>query len=113
MEESRIRRLADSVRAVQQGMAGISARAESPDGLIMVVVGARGELRELRLDPRIYRQPDSRALARGITATLEAATADAQRQVFELVRDLLPAGATAREADLDFDPFLHQVKAFR
>jgi DNA-binding protein YbaB len=102
-------KLADAVCAVQKGLAEIEATADSPDGMITATVGGRGELLTLTLDPRIYRDPNSAALSRDITATIHDAVERAQRQVFDLVREFLPAGARREEADLDFDPFLYEL----
>ena len=68
--------LARQARAVQ-------VTETSPDGLVSVTVGARGDLVRLDLDPRIYRRPDSRALADTITETVHRATAAAQDQVVQ------------------------------
>ncbi|WP_158848873.1 YbaB/EbfC family nucleoid-associated protein [Saccharothrix deserti] len=66
MDSSAYRRLADDLRAVQQGvqqgMAEIRATADSPDGLITATVGGRGELLDLEPNPRVYR--DSAAVGR-------------------------------------------------
>ncbi|GAA4329896.1 YbaB/EbfC family nucleoid-associated protein [Klenkia terrae] len=68
--------LARQARAVQ-------VTETSPDGLVSVTVGARGDLVRLDLDPRIYRRPDSRTLADTITETVHRATAAAQEQVVQ------------------------------
>lgn len=107
MQDQRIRELTDAVRELRRGMREITATADSPDGLISATVGARGELLELELNPRIYREPDSQRLAADITEVIKQAVAEAQREVFELVRVFLPDGAEFGEVDLDFDPFLH------
>lgn len=100
---------AEQIRAVQRELAGISETAESDDGLIGATVGARGELAELRLDPRIYRRPDSSALAEEILRAYRAARDAAQRKAFEISAGLLPRGATRAGTDLDFDPALHEL----
>ncbi|MCO1582067.1 YbaB/EbfC family nucleoid-associated protein [Crossiella sp. SN42] len=109
MRDEQMRQLVDAVREVRDGMREITATADSPDGLITATVGARGEVLELELNPRIFRDPDSQRLAEDIVETIQRAVEEAQRQVFDLVRDFLPAGADPETADLDFDPFLHSV----
>ncbi|WP_158853937.1 YbaB/EbfC family nucleoid-associated protein [Saccharothrix deserti] len=99
-------RIADEVKTIQRRLAEIRATAESDDGLVRAVVGGRGEVIKLDLDPRIYRTADSAALATTITGTIHRAVARAQGEVFALVRRFLPADATPATADLDFDPFL-------
>ena len=44
----------------------VSATATRPDGLVTVVVGPRGQVQDIRLDPRVYRKLDSGELSRAI-----------------------------------------------
>jgi DNA-binding protein YbaB len=103
------RELTRAVRHLQEGMSEVRAEAESPDGLITVAVDESGALTELRLDPRIYRDSDPRALAEAITETLRQAEERAEEQLFELLRPFLPAGARREEIDLGIDPLVHQL----
>lgn len=100
-------KLKDDLLTVQRKLAQIVASAESPDGLIDASVDGRGGLLELRLDPRIYRDTDSAALAKTIAATIRAATAQAQDQVFELTKHSLSPEKTRADTDLGFDQVLH------
>ncbi|WP_436501602.1 YbaB/EbfC family nucleoid-associated protein [Actinokineospora sp. HUAS TT18] len=102
-------RLADDVRDIQRRMTEIRATADSADGLISVTVGAGGELIELWLDPRIYRHPDSEALADDITDTIRRAALEAKKLGFAVVEEFLPADASVETAELGFDPFLHAL----
>ncbi|EMD26311.1 YbaB/EbfC family nucleoid-associated protein [Amycolatopsis azurea] len=102
-------RMADDIRSTQGRMARIRATAESDDGLIGVTVGGAGELIELWLDPRIYRSPDSAALAKDITETFHRAVERSQEEVMEIVAGFLPADATRETTDLRFDPLLHEL----
>src|SRR2546421_12611798 len=97
----------ERVRAVQCALAEITETAESEDGLISVTVGSRGELVELWLDPRIYRNPDS--LAEEILTVYGAAREAVERRAFEVSAPLLPAGADPVETDLAFDPVLREL----
>lgn len=101
--------LAGHIRSTQQRMAEIRATAESDDGLIGVTVGGSGELIELWLDPRIYRAPDSAALAQDITDTFRRAVTQSQEEVIAIVASFLPDGATPENTDLRFDPLLHEL----
>ncbi|GAB3728241.1 hypothetical protein GCM10027598_48500 [Amycolatopsis oliviviridis] len=98
-----------ALREQQRRMAGIRATAESDDELISATVGGHGELVELRLDPRIFRTPDSTGLARAITKTVHRAAELAQDEGFALISDLFPAGTTAATADLRLGPVLHEL----
>ncbi|GAB3238692.1 YbaB/EbfC family nucleoid-associated protein [Kineosporia babensis] len=58
---------------LQQELAAVRGQATSPDGFVRAETGAHGELLDLRLDGRIYRNPDATALARTITETVASA----------------------------------------
>ncbi|MFC7722998.1 YbaB/EbfC family nucleoid-associated protein [Nonomuraea recticatena] len=58
----------------------------SADGLVSATVGPLGNLLRLDLDPRIYRQPDSRQLADSITQTVIRAAAQVRERVVEIFR---------------------------
>ena len=107
--DRRQRTTAEQVREVNRALAAIEAAASSDDGLVDVTVGPGGELRSLRLDPRLYRTPDADALARAITRAVQDAGRDARRAAFDVLEPLLPAGATAADTDLVFDPLLHHL----
>ena len=63
------RTLADA-KQTQREIFEVTGTAWSDDRFVKAVVGPRGQLVELELDPRIYRRPNSTALA----ATKNAAT---------------------------------------
>jgi hypothetical protein len=69
----------------------IRGRAWSDDRLVKAVVGPRGQLIELEIDPRVFRNPNSKALAATIVATVRAAVEDSLRQGREIRDELLPA----------------------
>jgi DNA-binding protein YbaB len=69
----------------------ITGTAWSEDRLVKVVVGPRGQLVELEIDPRIYRTPNSKALAASILATVRRAVDDAMRQTAEVLDEGLPS----------------------
>ncbi|MCP2323138.1 DNA-binding protein YbaB [Hamadaea flava] len=96
--------LAEEIRAVQRDLAGIRATYDSPDGLVSATVGGAGELIELWLDPRVFRNPDSVLLARTVTETIHGAAELAQRQGLAIAAAYLPPGVES--ADLRFDPLL-------
>ena len=69
----------------------VTGTATSDDKLISVVVGPRGHLLELDIDPRVFRRPDSQALSESIVSTVRLAVEDAMRQGSALVQEGLPA----------------------
>jgi hypothetical protein len=74
----------------QRRMLQVRGEARSDDRLIRVVVGPRGQLVDLELDPRVFRNPDSRALAAAILDTVRSAVEDSQQKTRELRDELLP-----------------------
>jgi DNA-binding protein YbaB len=69
----------------------VTGTAWSDDRLIKAVVGPRGQLIDLDIDPRIYRRPNSRALAMTIVATVRAATDEAMAKTQQILDEQLPA----------------------
>ncbi|QUQ67167.1 YbaB/EbfC family nucleoid-associated protein [Kutzneria sp. CA-103260] len=97
-------RMAADVRSLRVRLGEIRVGAESDDGLITAVAGGTGQLLELRLDPRIYRAPDSAALARTITDTINLAARRAQQEGEAIAASFL--SDDTESADPVFDPLL-------
>jgi len=74
-------RVMAELRVARREIAEVEATADSPDGLVTATVNGGGELVELDLDPRIYREHDTRALAARIRAAVGEAHALAGRRV--------------------------------
>lgn len=89
--------IGDAERAQREAF-GVTGTAWSKDGLVKAVVGARGHLLELDLDPRVYRNPNSKALAATILATVRAATDDALGQTGQILDRTVPPDLRARAA---------------
>ena len=105
-EFQRLRAGADEL---QQKIKAVSVTARSDDKYVTVTVNARGELMELELDPRIYRRPDSKALADTITATLRRASAEAADRVAELCKPLLPESEVRAHLNQDIDGMFRRI----
>jgi DNA-binding protein YbaB len=86
--------------------------AESADGLIAVTVGLYGDVRELTLDPRIYREADSAALAERIRTVLNEAAEAAQQNAVRELSVLFPDG-TADPSEIAFGPMLSEIDKAR
>jgi DNA-binding protein YbaB len=93
-------RLADRIKAVRDGVDEIRATGCSEDGLVTAVVGGRGQLVELELDPRVYRDRDATALAGKIVAAVREAAAEAEQE----------AAALLGSEDPRFGPALHALE---
>jgi DNA-binding protein YbaB len=85
-----LHRARNNLAASQQRILKIKGEASSDDRLIKAVVGPRGQLIDLEIDPRVFRNPDSKALAASILATVRAAVDDSLRQTREVRDELLP-----------------------
>src|SRR6185312_17400358 len=70
----------------------VSATATRPDGLVTVVVGPRGAVQDIRLDPRVYRKLDSGELSQAILKLIAEATADVSAQMKEITTPFMPEG---------------------
>jgi DNA-binding protein YbaB len=80
----------DNVARTRQEMLEITGTAWSDDRLIRAVVGPRGQLVELDIDPRVYRTPNSKALSASILATVRAAVDDASAKTRAIMDRVLP-----------------------
>jgi len=88
-------RLRSGMDELQQRLARTQISAESDDGLVRATVGPRGQLIELKLDPRIYRETNADALARKITRTVQQAAERSIDHVQRIVAEYLPPGSGA------------------
>jgi DNA-binding protein YbaB len=98
-------RIAEQVRAVKDGIDEVRGTGYSDDGLVTAVVGGRGELLELELDPRIYRERNAAELAARIVATVREAAAEAEQETVRFAEKLVP-GKRREETGAVFDPAL-------
>jgi DNA-binding protein YbaB len=85
-----IRRSIGSLDETQRQLSRITGTGSSADKLIRAVVGPRGQLVDLEIDPRVFRNPDSRGLADAILAAVEAAVADASTQSSAVLDRAIP-----------------------
>ena len=88
---SDLRRTVGSVSETHKKMAEITGVAWSEDRLIKATVGPRGQLVDLEIDPRVYRQPNSKALAATILATVRKASEEAMTKTQEIERAAMPS----------------------
>lgn len=106
----RYQRLRSDLDGLQRRLAELRVSADSEDGLIRATVSARGQLVDLRLDRRIYRDMDAAELSRTIVATTARAAAQAAAEVQRLMADYLPAdsGPMRFLRDDDLGSLLHR-----
>jgi hypothetical protein len=97
---------------VQDRMLRVTGVAWSADQTVKVVVGPRGQLMELEIDPRVYRRPNSKALAAAIVATSRLAVEDVTRQVKAILDETVPADLRlTRVGGVDVDTLMHSHDA--
>ena len=84
-------RLRSDLDDLQQRLAAVRVSCESDDGLVRATVGPRGQLVDLTLDQRIFRDADGDRLARTIVATVQEAAAQTAGRIEELMAGYLPA----------------------
>jgi DNA-binding protein YbaB len=102
-------RLRSGLGDLQKRLMAVNATVRSSDGYVSATVGPRGQLLRLDLDPRIYRRPDSRELAKTITETIQKATAEAMQKVEEACRPYLPSEEIRAHMDYDFDGIFRRM----
>ena len=93
-----LRQSMGSVNETQKKIAQVTAVAWSDDRLVKATVGPRGQLVELDIDPRVYRTPNSKALAATIVATVRKAAEEAMAKTQELARAAMPRDLDAAKS---------------
>ncbi|ADB29883.1 conserved hypothetical protein [Kribbella flavida DSM 17836] len=88
-----LRELERDVLRMRRTLTATTGSAESGDGLIEATVDVHGRVTDLVLDPRVFRTPDSDALAEQIRAVVNEAGADAQERARHDLTKFLPPGA--------------------
>jgi DNA-binding protein YbaB len=88
--QGQVQKVIEQGADVQRQIAAVQATAKSDDGLVEITVDARGQLVNLRLDPAIYRRPNTRELAESITETMHAAVADATKKAHDIAATVVP-----------------------
>nr|BFE63219.1 hypothetical protein GCM10020063_077450 [Dactylosporangium thailandense] len=104
-----LERMRSGMGTLQQKLQSITATAKSDDGFITAVVGPRGQLIRLDIDARVYRRPDSRQLAQSITKTIQAASADAMRQVTEACKPFMAESTVQSHLEFDLQGMTHKL----
>ena len=98
-----LRAAMQNFEATRRKMLEVTATAWSDDRMVRAVVGPRGHLVGLEIDPRVFRKPNSVALSALIVATVRDATEQALARSQDVVDGSLPAdlrGAMVDSADV-------------
>lgn len=87
-----VKRAWAGIPSAQERMREVTGEAWSDDRTIKAVVGPQGHLLELEIDPRVYRHPNSKALAATIVDTVRAAVEEATEKSRAILADAMPQG---------------------
>lgn len=85
-----IQKMTESIPDTQRQMMSVTGSAFSDDRMIKVVVGPRGQLVDLEIDPRVFRRPDAAELRAKILSTTHKAVQDSTDQVREIMESQYP-----------------------
>jgi DNA-binding protein YbaB len=86
-----MRKAIGGLEETQRKILKITGVAWSDDRLVKAVVGPRGQLIDLEIDPRVYRKPNSKALSATILATVRLAVDDAMAKTREFLDHNVPS----------------------
>jgi DNA-binding protein YbaB len=79
--------------SLRRQMPTLRGTAESPDKLVTVTVGPKGELKQLEIHPKAYRKLSPTQLAEAIIATAEKASQAVYAEVQQLLKPLMSIDA--------------------
>ncbi|MGH3747415.1 MAG: YbaB/EbfC family nucleoid-associated protein [Micromonosporaceae bacterium] len=82
--------MATDMTTVQKKMMRVTATVQSADGAVTATVGPRGHLIDLKLDPKIYRRPNSGLLAQTIVQTVREAVEQAAKETQDMLEGVVP-----------------------
>ncbi|WP_170323701.1 YbaB/EbfC family nucleoid-associated protein [Cryptosporangium phraense] len=102
-------RLRNGVGELQRQLQAIKVVVHSPDRLVTATLGPRGQLVQLDLDPRIYRDTNSRKLAATITETIQEGARQVAERTAELCRPYLPEQDVRAQLNGDLDSFFTRL----
>lgn len=85
-----LRKAADNIPKTQERMRSLTGEAWSDDGMVKAVVGPRGQLVDLEIDPRLFRQSDSGALRAQILSAASAAARDVSDKARDAMYEMMP-----------------------
>jgi hypothetical protein len=92
-----LNRTLQGAEQTQRRIIKVTGSATSEDRMVTAVVGPRGQLVRLQIDPRIYRRPNAEALAASIVATVRAAADKAMAEVQAILDETMPPDLRFRQ----------------
>lgn len=100
---ARTRQMVDTFTSLREQVRSLTVTAHSADRLVTAVAAPGGRIVDLELDPRIYRNPDSYALADSILSAIEQAQDGVANREAEIRAKALPE-AEALGGSVGLDP---------
>ncbi|MEV8636278.1 YbaB/EbfC family nucleoid-associated protein [Streptosporangium sp. NPDC051023] len=107
-----VNRQTRQVQDMHEKARDMSASATSKDGMVTVTVGARGEVRKIDLDPRVYRKLSPSELSASLIEQIGAATRTVSGELQEAMQPFTPADLSLEDLfgeGADLPSFLAQV----
>ncbi|NIH84492.1 YbaB/EbfC family nucleoid-associated protein [Amycolatopsis granulosa] len=98
-----LQKVTENIPKTHQRMLAITGVAWSPDRMVKVVVGPRGQLVDLEIDPRVFRKPDAPGLQAAILAASAEAVAQVSAQIQEIMAEQFSPEFTELRNQLQFD----------
>lgn len=90
-------RQVDGLRAAYAELSELTGTAESRDRMVSVTVGPRGQVRDIKLDPRVYRKLSPSELSSAILEQIGAATQQVAVRTKELMSPFVPEGLAVED----------------
>lgn len=87
---AQLQKSVEALPRTKERMTSVTGVSFSDDRMVRVVVGPRGQLVDLEIDPRVFRQPDAKELSAKILATAREAVRQVTEQMREIMAEQLP-----------------------
>lgn len=87
----------ERLREMREELREVTATARSKDGMVTVVVGPRGQVRDIRLDDRVYERLSAAKLSRKILELIDTAGRDVADRTRELAKPFAAEGTSLAE----------------
>lgn len=107
-----VNRQTEQIRDMHEKIRDVSASATSKDGMVTVTVGARGDVRKIDFDPRVYRKLSPSELSASLVEQIGAATRTVSGELKETMQPFAPADLPFEDLfgeEVDFPSFLAQA----
>lgn len=92
----------------QRRILHVTGTAWSADRMVKAVAGPRGQLVDLEIDPRVYRRPNSAALAASILSTVRQAAEQAMEETRQILAEHVPSDMRlGRIGSFDLQSLVH------